>query len=145
MAIRENFETANADALASYAGDSARRYATLKLAGLDDAPMQISVFSDVETKTGHGLGSRTMPETKAFSSVAAIQSLWLLLRAQGIGLGWVSILEAGLMHAILEVDPTWRFIGHLCIGYPTDETVVPELVRKDWQQRLPAEDLILQR
>src|SRR5204862_2425869 len=61
-AVLENFRAANADALKSYSGDLAARYAELKLAGLQEAPGQLAIFADLSTDTGHGLGRRTMPE-----------------------------------------------------------------------------------
>ena len=73
--------------------DRAARYARLKLAGLDDAPCQLAVFADPETGQGHGLGRLTMPEMIAYSAVAAVHTLWLAARAEGIGMGWVSILD----------------------------------------------------
>jgi 5,6-dimethylbenzimidazole synthase len=143
--LAELFEATNAEALGDFAGDSAKLYATLKLAGLREAPVQLSVFADVQTAIGRGLGSRTMPETKAYSVVGAIHTLWILLRAHGIGMGWVSILPPDEMANLMEVDPTYKFIGHLCIGYPQEQTLTPELVKAGWQDRLPFEDFIIKR
>jgi 5,6-dimethylbenzimidazole synthase len=61
-AVRRNFETCNAEALAGQEPDRAAQYARLKLAGLDDAPCHLAVFADRETTRGHGLGRQTMPE-----------------------------------------------------------------------------------
>jgi 5,6-dimethylbenzimidazole synthase len=77
--------------------------------------------------------------------VAAIQTLWLLLRSQGIGLGWVSIFDPCAVKRVLDVPPEWTFLGHLCIGYPEEETDIPELVSAGWQERLPFEVMILKR
>ena len=140
--VKANFESANADALASYHGEKAERYAQLKLSGLDIAPIQIAVFAELESAEGAGLGARTMPETKAYSVVAAIQCLWLLLRAEGLGLGWVSILEPDRLSADLAAEPGWRFIGYLCIGWPTEAQERPELEREGWQARLPVERFV---
>ncbi len=140
--VKANFESANADALGSYHGEKAERYARLKLSGLDIAPVQIAVFADLESTEGAGLGARTMPETKAYSVVAAIQCLWLLLRAEGLGLGWVSILEPDRLSADLAAEPGWRFIGHLCIGWPEEAQEHPELEREGWQARLPVERFV---
>ncbi len=144
-ALRQEFASANARALAGYEGERALLYASLKLSGLDDAPLQISVLSDSHTAAGGGLGSNTMPEVKAYSVVAAIQLLWLLLRSRGIGLGWVSIFDPSEAKRILDVASDWTFIGHLCIGYPEDETETPELVSAGWQERLPFEEMVLER
>ena len=92
-AIRDNFETANREALAAYDGERAGLYARLKLAGLSDAPIQLAVFCDEATEQGHGLGARTMSETRRYSTVCALHTFWLAARARGLGVGWVSILD----------------------------------------------------
>ena len=144
-ALRSLFARCNAEAASDYAGGRAELYAALKLAGLEDAPVQLSVFADRETAVGHGLGRRTMPEMVDYSVVTAIHTLWLAARAEGIGLGWVSILDPSAMAGLLDVPPHWRFIGHLCIGYPEQETETPELERLDWECRRPEELSIVRR
>lgn len=133
--VRASFQGANAAALAGYEGDDAARYASLKLAGLDDAPVHLAVFTDRETMTGRGLGRQTMPETLAYSTVAAVQNLWLMARALGLGVGWVSILEPAAVTAALDVPPGWSLTAYLCLGFPrlTDDT--PELERRGWETR----------
>ncbi len=144
-ALRDLFARCNAEAASGYAAERAERYAALKLAGLDDAPVQLSVFADGETAAGHGLGRRTMPEMVDYSVVTAVHTLWLAARAEGIGLGWVSILDPGAMAGLLDVPARWRFIGHLCIGYPEQEAEAPELERSGWERRRPAETVIVRR
>jgi len=132
--IRENFLACNRDALADYEGARAKLYATLKLAGLDEAPVHLAVFADEETETGHGLGSRTMPETLAYSTVMAVHTLWLAARARGIGLGWVSILDPEAVKADLAVPADWAFIAYLCLGVPEAESDQPELQKRGWER-----------
>lgn len=144
-AIRRNFEACNRDALADYAGAQAKLYAELKLAGLDRAPVQLAVFVDEATEVGFGLGRKTMPETLSYSVVTAIHTLWLAARARGIGLGWVSILDPAEVMRILEVPATWSLVAYLCVGYPEEEHLEPELERVGWQARLDAGRLILER
>jgi 5,6-dimethylbenzimidazole synthase len=108
--IRKCFERCNAAALESQSNEKSALYARLKLAGLDDAPCQFAVFADRATTQGHGLGRLTMPETVDFSAVMAIHTFWLAARAEGIGLGWVSILDPETVISILDVPPTWKFI-----------------------------------
>ena len=144
-ALRALFARCNADAATLYDGERAERYATLKLAGLDDAPAQVSVFADRSTSVGHGLGRRTMPEMIDYSVVTAIHTLWLAARAEGIGLGWVSILAPDEVAGLLDVPAHWRFIGHLCLGYPEAETETPELQTAGWEKRLGDDPVILRR
>ncbi len=103
QAVLDQFKACNADALKSYSGDLAAKYAGLKLAGLEEAPCQFAVFADCATEVGHGLGRRTMPEMAEYSVVAAIAMMWLAARAEGIGMGWVSILDPVRMNGILDV------------------------------------------
>ncbi|HYJ57759.1 MAG TPA: 5,6-dimethylbenzimidazole synthase [Methyloceanibacter sp.] len=134
-AIRQCFETCNKDALSKQDSDRAALYARLKLAGLDDAPCQVAVFADRSTVQGAGLGRATMPETLDYSVVIAIHTLWLAARAEGLGVGWVSILDPERMRGILDVPGNWTFIGHLCIGYPQASDDTPALQREGWERR----------
>jgi 5,6-dimethylbenzimidazole synthase len=134
-AMRACFEACNKDALARQDSDRAGLYARLKLAGLDDAPCQVSVFSDRATAQGSGLGRATMPETLDYSVVTAIHTLWLAVRAEGLGLGWVSILDPQRMRAILDLPESFAFIGHLCIGTPLADDDTPALERAGWEHR----------
>ena len=136
---------ANADALENYHGEQRAHYARLKLEGLENAPVQVAVFADEAAEEGSGLGRRTMPETLRYSVVAAVQTLWLAARAEGLGLGWVSILEPDVIHRALEVPPSWTLVAYLCIGWPVEEHLDPELDRHRWQQRLDVERLIFKR
>jgi 5,6-dimethylbenzimidazole synthase len=134
-AIRANFEAANAEALAAQADARRALYARLKLAGLDEAPVHLAAFADHACEQGHGLGRRTMAETLDHSVAIAVHTLWLAARAEGIGLGWVSILDPMKIHADLDVPVAWHFIGYLCLGYPAGEDDCPALQRQGWEQR----------
>ena len=144
-AMLEEFKSCNADALKSYTGDLAARYAGLKLAGMEEAPAQMAVFADPATGLGHDLGRRTMPEMAEYSAVAAVSMMWLAARAEGIGMGWVSILDPARVAGILEVPSAWRFIGYFCFGYPQAEHDSPELERAGWEHRREVESFILRR
>jgi 5,6-dimethylbenzimidazole synthase len=144
-AVIEDFRACNGKALSAYSGEVGERYAALKLAGLEEAPCQVAVFADRATETGAGLGRRTMPEMAEYSVVAAICTLWLAARAEGIGLGWVSILDPREIGVILSVPDDWIFIGYLCLGYPQHEDDTPELERAEWERRRTAECFVLKR
>jgi 5,6-dimethylbenzimidazole synthase len=136
QAIAENFARANQAALNGYAGERQARYAKLKLEGLAQAPVHLAVCADETTAAGHGLGRQTMPETIRYSVVAAIQTLWLAARAEGLGVGWVSILDPVAVHETLDLPAHWSFIAYLCIGWPQEEHDDPELERHGWQDRM---------
>ena len=84
-----------------------------------------------------------MPETIAYSTVMAVHTIWLAARAEGIGLGWISILEPARVAAILNVPAEWDFVAYLCLGYPAEEHETPTLEREGWEaRRLPAEMIV---
>ncbi|MEM7509032.1 MAG: 5,6-dimethylbenzimidazole synthase [Pseudomonadota bacterium] len=136
-----NFQVANAEALAGYSGDKAKLYAGLKLSGMQDAPVQIAVFCDGETEKGSWLGAKTMPEMRPYSCVCAIMQLWLAARADGLGLGWVSILDPVQLREDLDLPEDWTLIGYLCLGYAVEDHEDPELDRAGWETREPPEIL----
>ena len=137
MAVRASFQRCNADALAAQDADRQALYARLKLAGLDEAPVHLAVFIEPDPMQEHGLGRRTMAETAAYSAVLAIHTLWLAARAQGLGLGWVSILDPDEIAVALAVPATWRLIGYCCIGTPAHASNLPELEVAGWEARRP--------
>ena len=145
QAVRSSFVRANAKALESYEGEQRAQYVRLKLEGLEDAPVHLAVFADEATEAGSGLGRQTMPQTLQYSVVAAVQTLWLAARAEGLGVGWISILEPKMLCRMLEVPESWTLIAYLCIGRPVEEHLDPELERHHWQERLSAERLIFRR
>ncbi len=138
-----NFEAANKEALTGYSGEKARVYAGLKLSGMRDAPVQMAVFCDEETAKGSGLGAATMPEMRRYSVVAAITQFWLVTRAHGLGLGWVSILDPVRLSADLGVPESWRLVGYLCLGWPQDELETPELQSAGWEERSSRLDCLI--
>jgi 5,6-dimethylbenzimidazole synthase len=144
-AICENFAACNAQALAAQEPERASLYARLKLAGLEEAPAHFAVFADRATAQGHGLGRHTMPEMIEYSAVTAVHTIWLAARAQGIGMGWVSILDPPAVAAILNVPAEWKFIGYFCLGYPQHDDCVPELEQVGWEQRRLPSSLIIRR
>jgi 5,6-dimethylbenzimidazole synthase len=144
-AIQRNFETCNAAALAAQQRERATLYAQLKLAGLRQAPCHLAVFADRATAQGHGLGRHTMPEMIEYSAVTAVHTIWLAARAQGIGMGWVSILDPQAVADILAVPPDWKFIGYFCLGYPQTDDTVPELEQSGWERRRLPTSVVIRR
>jgi 5,6-dimethylbenzimidazole synthase len=143
--VLANFEQENAAALGDYSGDKAKLYASLKLAGLKEAPVHLAVFCDEATGQGHGLGRRTMPEMLDYSAVMAVYGFWLTARSFGIGAGWVSILDPVAVNRDLDLPAEWRLIAYLCVGYPAEESIDPELERRGWEHRRPATSFIIRR
>lgn len=137
-----NYQTANANALVGYDGEDARVYSQLKLSGMEDAPVQLAIYSDETTNKGKGLGAGTMPEMRRYSVVAAITQFWLVARSHGLGVGWVSILDPVQLSLDLDVPQDWMLVGYLCVGWPETDSDTPELERAGWEDRrghLPVE------
>lgn len=135
---------ANQDAAASYGeADGARAaYKKLKLAGILDAPVNLCIVCDSNTDRGRGLGRATMPETAAYSTVCAVQNLWLAARSEGVGVGWVSILHPERLRETLGIPESVLPVAYLCLGYVSHFEEQPELASKDWEQRADLAELI---
>lgn len=133
-AVIMNFEMANAEAAKIYDDAKRARYNKLKLAGLRVAPVHLAVFTESQPAEGHGLGRQTMPEMLAYSTVAAIHTLWLAARAENLGLGWVSILDPDGIAKTLGAPDNWHLTGYLCIGKAAQDDDTPLLHRNDWQE-----------
>jgi len=144
-AIVGNFEVRNAEALAAYSGERAQTYAGLKLSGLREAPEHLAVFAAEATARGDGLGRQTMPETLRYSVVTAVYTLWLAARAEGIGVGWVSILDPEEVRRTLAVPDSWTLVAYLCVGYPQEEHSDPELARHGWEARADDAEVVIRR
>lgn len=130
-----SFERCNAEALKTYTGATAGKYARLKLEGLREAPVQMAVFADAATAKGKRLGRLTMPEMLNYSVVTAVHTFWLAARARGLGVGWVSILDPKDVAQACDAPADWSLIAYLCIGWPQADSQEPELQRADWETR----------
>ncbi|MBQ0749088.1 MAG: 5,6-dimethylbenzimidazole synthase [Roseovarius sp.] len=132
-----NFTAANDRALAGYDGEKAKIYSGLKLSGMQEAPVQLAIYCDETTDKGAGLGAGTMPEMRRYSVVGAITHFWLAARAQGLGVGWVSILDPVQLSRDLEVPADWALVAYLCVGWPETASETPELELAGWETRRP--------
>ncbi len=137
-AALENFQIANADALQGYSDEQAKLYASLKLSGMQEAPEHIAIFCDDATPKGAGLGAATMPEMRRYSVVGAITLMWLHARTLGLGIGWVSVLDPDRLCRDLNAPEDWSLVAYLCLGWPRDVSLTPELETKGWEARAAA-------
>ena len=142
QAIHDIFREANASAAATYAGPQGEQYAALKLEGILEAPQNLCVVCDTQNQRGHKLGRHTMPETAVYSTVCAVQNLWLAARAEGVGVGWVSILDPESLRAVLNIPQHIVPVAYLCLGYVDHFAATPELERYGWEHRLPLDAVI---
>ena len=133
-AVRTNFQQCNEQAAKLYTGDKHAEYLALKLAGLDAAPVQLVVFTEMDPAAGHGLGRQTVPEALRQSTAMAVHTLWLAARAENLGLGMVSILDPHGIEELFAVPKGWEFSAYLCIGHPEFMDDTPLLHRAGWQE-----------
>ncbi len=141
-AIHEAFLQANEQATASYSGERREQYANLKLEGILEAPQNLCILSDPHSERGNRLGRHTMPETAIYSTVCAIQNLWLAARAEGVGVGWVSILDPARLREILQITASIVPVAYLCLGYVERFAEEPELERSGWETRIPLDEVV---
>jgi 5,6-dimethylbenzimidazole synthase len=136
-AVYNIFQQANAEARERYEGEKKEQYDALKLEGILEAPQNICIVCDTQNQRGHGLGRQTMPETAAYSTVCAVQNLWLAARAEGVGVGWVSILDPVRLRDALRIPDHILPVAYLCLGYVDSFATEPELERSGWEKRVP--------
>jgi 5,6-dimethylbenzimidazole synthase len=137
QAVHKIFLDANQEALSGYEGAQKENYAGMKLEGILEAPQNLCVVCDPQSSQGHQLGRRTMPETAIYSAVCAVQNLWLAARAEGVGVGWVSILEPNLLRRALNIPDRITPVAYLCLGYVDAFAGEPDLERFGWEKRTP--------
>ena len=140
--IHKIFLDANQEALAGYDDEQQQKYAGLKLEGILEAPQNLCVVCDSDSNQGHQLGRRTMPETAVYSAVCAVQNLWLAARAEGIGVGWVSILEPARLRCALKIPDHITPVAYLCLGYVEAFAAEPDLERAGWERRTPLNSVL---
>jgi len=136
-AVHNIFQEANQEAAATYERELRDQYASLKLEGILEAPQNLCIVCDTQNERGHKLGRHTMPETAAYSTVCAVQNLWLAARAEGIGVGWVSILDPARLRSLLRIPDHILLVAYLCLGYVDQFATKPELERSGWEKRIP--------
>ena len=141
-AVHEAFLCANAAAARAYSEGRAQRYNSLRLEGIRSAPVNICVTCDDAPERGHGLGRQTMPETARYSTVCAIQNLWLAARVEELGVGWVSILDPQSLRAIFQIPAAVTIVAYLCLGYTSGFASAPDLESAEWETRVPLPDVV---
>jgi 5,6-dimethylbenzimidazole synthase len=140
--VRAIFRRENEKAAGNYTGDRGALYRSLKLEGIEEAPINLCVTCDRTRGGPHVLGRHTIADTDLYSTCCAIQNLWLAARVEGVGVGWVSILNTEDLRPILGIPPHVLPVAYLCVGYPREFLDEPELQRRGWARRLPLETVI---
>ncbi|MFC4078175.1 5,6-dimethylbenzimidazole synthase [Salinithrix halophila] len=143
--IKGLFEEANREELEKLSEDERLDlYRSLKLEGIMEAPLNLAVTCDRDRDAPFQLGQGQMPEMDLYSTCLAVQNLWLSARTEGIGVGWVSILDPEKTAQVLKIPDHVRLVAYLCIGYPVEFRDRPMLEEAGWKERLNLSDLVFE-
>ncbi len=142
--VKESFEREFQKSTLLLKDDKARqqKYISLKLEGVMESALNICVTYDPTRFGPFVLGRTSIPETGTYSVCCAIQNLWLAARAEGIGVGWVSILSIEDLKRILSIPNHVNPIAYLCLGYVGEFADKPDLEKAGWLNRLNLNDVI---
>ncbi len=123
-------------AAAAFFDDPRRdQYLQLKLEGILEAPLNVLVTCDPTRGGPQVLGRHGIPETDLYSTCLAVQNFWLAARAEGIGVGWVSILRNPELRDIFGIPPHILPVAYLCVGYTDEFPEAPILETAGWGSR----------
>ncbi|WP_456267229.1 5,6-dimethylbenzimidazole synthase [Kushneria sp. AK178] len=106
----------------------------LKVEGIRECP-ELWVVALCESREQYVFGRRTMNEMDLASASCAIQNLWLAGRAEGIGVGWVSLFDPEALGSLIGAPADARPIAILCMGHVEEFYSAPMLAQKEWDQR----------
>jgi 5,6-dimethylbenzimidazole synthase len=122
--------------------DRQQKYLELKLEGILESDINICVTYDHNRFGPFVIGRMTIDDAGIYSVCCAIQNLWLASRVEGIGVGWVSILNNSDLEDILNLPKNIKPIAYLCLGFVDEFNDSPDLEKKNWIKRLNLKDVI---
>ncbi len=140
--VADNFSEASREGAERFEGERKKLYESLKLEGIQDAPVNICVTCDRNRSGPNVLGRNTMLEMDLFSTCCAVQNLWLAARAEGLAVGWVSILYPERLKADLGIPDSIEIVAYLCVGHTESFYKKPLLESAGWGKRLDLKDLV---
>ncbi|MDR4469161.1 MAG: 5,6-dimethylbenzimidazole synthase [Nitrospira sp.] len=141
-AVKKLFVSANASASTQYAGAKKDLYRQLKLEGIEESPINLCITCSRRRGGPQVLGRSTVRATDLYSTCCAVQNLWLAARAEGIGVGWVSILDHEKLKRVIGVPKSVTVLAYLCLGYVSKFEDQPDLEAAGWRSRIPVDRLI---
>lgn len=116
----------------------------LQLEGVREAPLGVVVCCDRRAPAQGVLGRATYVDADLWSCVCAIENLWLAARAEGLGVGWVTLFRSEDLAQLLGIPEGVETLGWLCVGWPDERPPDPGLARAGWSTRQPLEDVVMQ-
>ncbi|MFF7710443.1 5,6-dimethylbenzimidazole synthase [Pseudomonas sp. NPDC007930] len=124
-------------------GERADAFMKLKVEGvLECAELWVAALMDGREQ--YIFGRRTLPEMDLASLACAIQNLWLAARAEGLGLGWVSLFEPAALARLLGMPDGAKPLAVLCLGPVHEFYPAPMLVQEGWAQEKPLSEMIFE-
>ncbi len=140
--VHQGFARAHEESAAMFPQEKQEQYRGFKLEGIREAPVNLLITCD-RNRTGPVVIGRTVqPEMDLYSTVCAVQNLWLAARAEGIGVGWVSIIHERELREIFKLPDSVSVIAYLCIGHVSHFPDMPELEKAGWLPRLNLDELV---
>jgi len=135
--VRDLFQTAHDVAANMF--EEARRdtYHNLKLEGIMESPINICFTCDRDRAGPVVIGRTHAPVMDVYSSVCAVQNMWLAARAEGLGLGWVSIFNHKHLKSILNLPQRIIPVAYVCLGHVSHFKDRPELQTAGWRKCMP--------
>lgn len=124
--------------------ESARHLLDLDLEGIREAPLGVVVCCDRRAPAAGVLGRATFVDADMWSCACAIENFWLAARAEGLGVGWVTLFEPDELAGLVGAPPGVATLGWLCVGWPDERPPTPGLERRGWSERLPAEAVVIE-
>jgi len=137
--LRENFDIENEKAKKIF--KNKKTYEDLKLEGIMEAPLNIAVFYEYDDEAV--LGMTSQKKMGEYSVVCAVQNMWLMARALGIGLGWISILDEKKVLKTLNAPKNTKLIAYLALGYVDKFYDEPELKTLKWNDEKTLDECVL--
>ena len=122
-------------------GEREDEFMRLKVEGVRDCA-EVLVVALMERREEHVFGRRTLPEMDLASVACAIQNMWLAARAEGIGMGWVSLFDPVKVEALFELPAGAKPVAVLCIGQVEAFYDQPMLEREKWAARADLRALV---
>ena len=123
--------------------NAGRHLLDLQLEGIREAPVGVVVCCDRRAAAAGVLGRATLPDADLWSCACAIENLWLAARAEGLGVGWVTLFRPDELTALIDAPDGVETLGWLCIGWPDERPPTPGLERAGWSSRLELDDVIM--
>ncbi|MDF9619734.1 5,6-dimethylbenzimidazole synthase [Pseudomonas entomophila] len=122
-------------------GERADEFMKLKVEGISDCA-EVLVAALMDNREPHIFGRRTLPEMDLASLACAIQNLWLAARAEGLGMGWVSLFDPQALAELLGMPAGAKPVAVLCLGPVTAFYPAPMLVLEDWAEQRPLHEML---